>query len=43
LCRFSAAGNDETIRVLGRPAAEKRQGRKSRWVGVAAVQQAMGI
>gem|GEM_PF-4974660 len=33
LCRFSAAGNDETIRVLGRPAAEKRQGRKSRWVG----------
>ena len=25
--------NDETIHALGRPASEKRQGTKSRWVG----------
>jgi hypothetical protein len=42
LCRFSAAGNDETIRVLGWPAAEKRQGRKSRWVGHDSAAGAMG-
>jgi hypothetical protein len=30
LCRFSAAGNDEPLQALWRPAAEKRQGTKSR-------------
>ena len=30
LCRFSAAGNDEPLHALWRPAAEKRQGTKSR-------------
>ena len=33
LCRFSAAGNDEPLHALWRPAAEKRQGTKSREVG----------
>jgi hypothetical protein len=33
LCRFSAAGNDETLPALKRPAVEKRQGTKSREVG----------
>jgi hypothetical protein len=33
LCRFWAAGNDETLPALKRPAAEKRQGTKSREVG----------
>jgi hypothetical protein len=33
VCRFSAAGNDETLPALKRPAAEKRQGTKSREVG----------
>jgi hypothetical protein len=33
LCRFSAAGNNETLPALKRPAAEKRQGTKSREVG----------
>jgi hypothetical protein len=33
LCRFSAAGDDDTNHVLRRPAAEKRQGTKSREVG----------
>ena len=33
MCRFSDAGNDETLDALGRPASEKRQGTKSRWVG----------
>jgi len=33
LCRFSAAGNDEGLDTLWRPAAEKRQGTKSRDVG----------
>ena len=33
MCRFSDAGNGEAIHTLGRPASEKRQGRKSRWVG----------
>ena len=33
LCRFSDAGNDKTIHALWRPASEKRQGTKSRWVG----------
>ena len=32
LCRFSDAGNDGAIGALGRPASEKRQGRKSRSV-----------
>src|SRR5258708_38248048 len=30
VCRFSAAGNDEPLHALWRPAAEKRQGTKSR-------------
>jgi len=30
MCRFSAAGNDEPLHALWRPAAEKRQGTKSR-------------
>jgi hypothetical protein len=29
LCRFSDAGNDETLHALMRPAFEKRQGTKS--------------
>ena len=33
MCRFSDAGNDDLNHVLRRPAAEKRQGTKSRrWV-----------
>ena len=32
-CRFSAAGNDEPLHALWRPAAEKRKGTKSREVG----------
>jgi hypothetical protein len=33
LCRFSDAGDDETLHALMRPAFEKRQGTKSRSVG----------
>jgi hypothetical protein len=33
VCRFSAAGNDDALHALLRPAAEKRQGTKSRDVG----------
>ena len=33
MCRFSVAGNNETLPALKRPAAEKRQGTKSREVG----------
>jgi hypothetical protein len=33
MCRFSDAGIHETIHALWRPAFEKRQGTKSRWVG----------
>jgi hypothetical protein len=32
LCRFSVAGIDGAIHALMRPATEKRQGTKSRWV-----------
>src|SRR5437667_9785237 len=32
LCRFSDTGNDETLHARWRPASEKRQGTKSRWV-----------
>jgi hypothetical protein len=32
MCRFSDAGNDETLHALMRPAFEKRQGTKSRSV-----------
>jgi hypothetical protein len=39
LCRFSDAGNDGAIDALGRPASEKRQGRKSRSV----VQRRCGV
>jgi hypothetical protein len=28
MCRFSDAGNDETLDALGRPASEKRHGTK---------------
>ena len=31
--RFSDAGNHEPFHALMRPASEKRQGTKSRWVG----------
>jgi len=41
LCRFSAAGNDEPLHALWRPAAEKRQGTKSSGNGAAAVPQAL--
>jgi hypothetical protein len=33
MCRFSDAGNDGLFHALMRPASEKRQGTKSRWVG----------
>ena len=39
LCRFSDAGNNGAIDALGRPASEKRQGRKSRSV----VQRRCGV
>jgi hypothetical protein len=39
MCRFSDAGNDGAIDALGRPASEKRQGRKSRSV----VQRRCGV
>ena len=41
LCRFSDAGNDEAIDALMRPAAEKRQGTKSRKVIHPMVQRAL--
>jgi len=39
LCRFSDAGNRGSIHTRGRPASEKRQGRKSRSV----VQRLCGV
>jgi hypothetical protein len=35
--------NAEPIHALGRPASEKRQGTKSRWVGTGGAAGSMGI
>ncbi|MGB7097393.1 MAG: hypothetical protein WBD95_01310, partial [Xanthobacteraceae bacterium] len=40
-CRFLGRRDDVTLHSLMRPASEKRQGTKSRWVGHPAVQQAL--
>jgi hypothetical protein len=43
LCWFLDAGNNKTLRTLKEPAAEKRQGTKSREVGHWLAASAMGI
>jgi hypothetical protein len=43
MCRFSVAGNDKVLDALERPASEKRQGTKSREVGIVGALGSMGI